>query len=147
MAMHKKFYASGFLYYLPTQRILLHQQTSSSSTLLSPWRLFGSLYTEKEEPETVFKNIIHETLSIKIGIVNTVYSYFNTNTNTNQVIVYSELKTLKNFSSKNGLTFVWFSFKEVIKLQITEQTKHDIVVGHRVIEAAARKSRGEHTFQ
>lgn len=140
--MHKTFYASGFLYHSPTQQILLQQHFS-----VSPWSLFGSAYTEKEEPEEVFKNVISKLLHIKIAIIDTVYSYFNEKTKINQVVVYSELDKLQNFSPKKGLTFAWFSFKEVRKLQISEQTKHDIVVGQRVIQASERKSRGEHTFQ
>ncbi|MBU4017288.1 hypothetical protein KKF69_07505, partial [Patescibacteria group bacterium] len=76
-----------------------------------------------------------------------VYSYLNENSDEFQYIVYSQLGELRNFSSKNGQTFGWFTFKEVLKLKVTEQTKHDIVVGQRVIEAAMRKSLGEHTFQ
>lgn len=145
--MHKKLYASGFLYYSPSQQILLQKNTSSLSVLLPQWSLFTGVYTEREQPEAAFKKVIRDVLGVKIDIVNPIYSYFKENINSNQVIVYSELKTFKDFSPKKGLTFGWFSFKEVIKLQIEEQTKHDIVVGQRVIDAAGRKSRGEHTFQ
>lgn len=142
--MHKNFYASGFLYNPYSQQILLQQQ-ALSTTLFSPW-LFGGFYKEKEAPEIIFKNIIFDLLDIRIDAVYPVYSYFNENTSTNQIIVYSELKVFQNFSSKNGIAFVWFSFKDVAKLHIAEQIKHDIVVGQRVIDAALRKQRGEHSF-
>lgn len=144
--MHKKFCASGFLYHSPTQQILLQQHLSLSSPA-SSWSLFSSAYTEKEEPEKVFKNVISKLLHIKITTINTVYSYFNEKTNINQVVVYTELNKLYNFTPKNELSFAWFSFKDVLKLQATEQIKHDIVVGQRVIQASERKNRGEHTFQ
>ncbi|MCL4418004.1 MAG: hypothetical protein M1365_15185 [Actinobacteria bacterium] len=143
--MHKIFYASGFLYHSSTEQILLQQYTSSS--LKSPWFLFSGLYTEKEEPCDIFRNIIYNLLYIKIKTVHPVYSYLNENINTNQFIVYSKLKTLKNFYTREKLTFAWFTFKEVARLHITEQTKHDICIGQRVIDAAGRKSRGEQTFQ
>lgn len=144
--MHNIFYASGFLYHPSSQQILLQQNNSISYTS-SSWLLFGGLYLQKEEPEALFKNIVLKLLDIEIRIVHPIYSYLNEDTGEFQYVVYSHLNKFHNFSSKNGLTFTWFSFKEVPKLKITEQTKHDIVVGQRVIEAARRKRRGEHTFQ
>lgn len=143
--MHKNFYASGFLYHPSSQQILL-QQNSSISPMSTSWLLFGGFYLEDEKPEALFKDIIFKLLDIKTRVVYPIYSYFSDNTRESQYIVYSHLSKLHNFSSKNGLTFAWFSFKDVLKLKITEQTKHDIVVGQRVIDAAKRKSRGEHTF-
>ncbi len=144
--MHKTFYASVFLYHPPSQQILL-QKNSSISTMSSPWLLFGGVYLEKEEPEALLKNIIFKLLNIKIKVVHLVYSYFNENTDKFQYVVYSKLRKFQNFSSKNGLTFAWFSFKDALKLQITEQTKHDILVVQRVIDAATRKRLDQHTFQ
>ncbi len=138
--MHKNFYASGFLYHPSSQQILLQQNDSS-------WILFGGPYLDKENPEVLFKNKIFEVLNIEIKTVRCVYSYLDENTDEFQYIVYSKLSKFKKFSSKNGTTFAWFSFRDLQKLKISEQTKHDIVVGQRVIEAAERKSRGEHTFQ
>ncbi|MDP2638404.1 MAG: hypothetical protein Q8P26_05070 [Candidatus Levybacteria bacterium] len=144
--MHKNFYASGFLYHPSSQQILLQQ--NNSMPLISPsWVLVGGQYLEKEDPEALFKNKIFELLDIKIKVVHSIYSYLNENTDEFQYIVYSNLSKFQNFSSKSSLTFAWFYFKDVLKLKIAEQTKHDIVVGQRVIEAAERKSRGEHTFQ
>ncbi|MBU3978117.1 hypothetical protein KKE68_00255 [Patescibacteria group bacterium] len=144
--MHKNLYASGFLYYPPSQQILL-QQNESIGNMSSEWLLFGGAYQEKEDPEELFRNLVLNLLDIEIREVLPVYSYLNENSDEFQYIVYSQLGELRNFSSKNGQTFGWFTFKEVLKLKVTEQTKHDIVVGQRVIEAAMRKSLGEHTFQ
>ena len=142
--MHKKFYASGFLYHLPSHQILLQQDTSSQN-LSSQWVLFEKAHTEKAIPETVFETIISEVLHIKINTVYPVYAYAYEDTN--QSVFYSELATLHDFPTKNGLLFKWFSFRELRSLHITEQTRHDIIVGQRVIEAESRKRRGEHTFQ
>jgi len=142
--MHKKFYASGFLYHLPSGQILLQQDTTSQNSSLQ-WFLFGKPHVEKDVPAKVFKDTINDLLDINIDMVLPVYSYETDNTH--QSIIYAELEDLKEFPSKNGLIFNWFSFKSILKLQITPQTKHDIVVGQRVIEATGRKNRGEHTFQ
>lgn len=144
--MRKKFYASGFLYHLPSQQILLQQQTPTLPAIASPWFLFNNSYSEREEPNEIFKNIIFDLLHIKIDNIHPVYSYVNDNTNTYQTIIYSELQEFQDFSPKNGLTFCWFSFKDVLKLYASEQIKHDIVVGQRVIDAKRRKSEGKHTF-
>lgn len=138
--MHKTSYASGFLYHLPSQQILLQQKTPTTSTHSAPWSLFTSPYSENEDPKEIFKNIIFDLLHIKIDTVHLVYSYFNENTSMNHVIVYAELNDLQNFS-KNGITYAWFSFRDVTKLNIAEQTKHDIVIAQRVIDDAARKNR------
>ena len=143
--MHKSFYASGFLYHAASRQILLQQNTSVPPAS-SNWSLF-EVVSEQEEPEISFKKIISDLLNIKIAKFHTVYSYFNEHKDQDQYIGYSTVKARQQFSPKNGITFAWFSFKDVLKLQTSAQMKHDIVVGQRVIEAATRKRLGEHTFQ
>jgi hypothetical protein len=140
--MHKIFYASGFIYHLPTEQILLQKLQS----IVSPWILFEKTYIGDEQPGVIFKDNILEILCIKIDNIYPIYSYINETTKNNRSLFYATTKDLQEFLPKNGCVFRWFSFKEVLKIQTTEQTKHDIVVGQRVIEAAARKYRGEHTF-
>src|SRR5438128_599726 len=111
--MHKKFYASGFLVHLPSQKILLQQQALNPS---APWFLFTGTFTENEEPHEVFKDIAFELLRIKIKLVHPVYTYVNENTGIHQAVMYAELDTLQNFPPKNGSAFAWFSFKDVTKL-------------------------------
>lgn len=144
--MHKNIYASGFIYHPPSQQILL-QQSEPISNISSEWSLFGGRCKEEQDPEVLFRNLVLKLLDTEIRGVLPVYSYLNDNTGEFQYIFYSHMSELKNYSSKNNQIFRWFTFKEVIKLKIKEQTKHDIVVGQRVIEAALRKSLGEHTFQ
>ena len=143
--MHKDFYASGFLYHPLSQKILLQQQSSLQGS--SSWGLIEGSYIENEETGTSFKKIIQNLLDIKITIAYPVYSYINESINKNQHVFYGVLKNLKNVSITNDPSFAWFSLKNITKMHMGEQIKHDIVVGQRVIEAADRKSRGEHTFQ
>lgn len=144
--MHKNFYASGFLYHLPSKQILL-QQNNSISSMPPSWLLFGGLYSKNEDPESFFKDVIFKELSIRVKDVHSIYSYVVEDIHQYHSIVYSNLGRLQKFSPKNNLTFAWFSFKDIPKLKIAEQTKHDIIVGQRVIEAARRKSQGEHTLE
>lgn len=141
--MHKDFYAGGFLFNPYSEKILLQQHTTDPQSS-SPWFLFGNACFEQDSPNEIFTKKIFELLNIKIKDVFSVYSYTNEFVLKKQSIVYAEFEKLQNFPSKNGYSFAWFSFKEVLKLQITKQMKHDIVVGQRVIEAATRKKLGEY---
>ena len=140
--MHKIFYARGFIYYLPTQQILLQKLQS----VASPWLLFEKEYTEHEQPGEIFRDYMFQLLGIKIDTIYPIYSYIDEATKDNRSLFYANIKDFKEFLPKNNYIFQWFSFKEVLKIQTTEQIKHDILVGQRVIEAAARKYRGEYTF-
>jgi hypothetical protein len=140
--MHKDFYAGGFLFNTNSEKILLQQHTGDPQ-LSSPWFLFGNTCYEQDSPNEIFTKKIFELLNIKIKKVFSIYSYTNESVLKKQSIVYSEFEKLQDFPAKNGFSFAWFSFKEVLKLQTTKQMKHDIVVGQRVIEAATRQKLGE----
>ena len=146
MTVDKTFYASGFLYHPYTQKILL-QQSSSLPSFMSPWSLFSTECKENEEAGGVFKHIIFDLLRVKIAAIDNIYSYFNEKTSKDHVVVYSVLEKLQDFPAKNNSVFAWFSFKDILKLHINDQVRHDIIVGQRVILASERKNRGEYTFQ
>lgn len=143
--MHKGFYASGFLYNPTSQEILLQQHTSPS--VISGWSLFENVYDEKESAENIFTKTIHHILRIQLDCVYPVYSYTDETSGKNQDVFYAICDNATSFAQKKDHIFQWFSFKEIAKLQLPEQMRHDILVGQRVIEAAGRKARGEHTFQ
>lgn len=146
--MHKNFYASGFIYHAPTQQILLQQQTSVNN-FPSVWSLFEGVNLYKEDAETAFLRIIYSSLRIKLNpkSIFPVYSYFHKKMNKNHYIICAEIKNLKDFSPNNGIIFAWFTFKQIVKLQLSEQAKHDITVGQRVIDARLRKSLGQKTLE
>lgn len=144
IVMHNDFYASGFLYHPVSQKILLQQNSSQPAT--SSWTLFGTSCQEKDDPEIILKHVISSLLGIQTKKILPVYSYANEEKNVRQYIGYAIAKTKKTISLKNDFQFAWFSFKEILKLHIDTQTKHDIVVGQRVIEAQERKRLGLHTF-
>ena len=142
--MHKIFYASGFIFYPPTQQILLHQHSIDS--LASSWSLFSKQHDEATKPETAFSDFVSELLPKRFNKVMNIYSYMEESSQITYSLLYVLAKKLEEFPPNNGHTFQWFTFKEIIKLPIDEQTKHNIVVGQRVIDAFDRKERGEHTF-
>ncbi|HSD98581.1 MAG TPA: hypothetical protein VLB73_02690 [Patescibacteria group bacterium] len=136
--MYKDFYATGFLYHPLSQQILLQNNSSS-------WTLFGNSYSEADDPQIILKNTLQQLFDLKKVVVLPIYTYTSENKKRITYVGYSIAKTKKNFSPKDT-RYKWFSFKEITKLAIDPDTKHDIIVGQRVIEAAGRKERGEHTF-
>ena len=146
--MNKDFYASGFLYHPSTRQILLQQQKQTNDT--SPvWSLFGGIGKSRENPQTTFQRVIHKLLDVKLKLntIEPIYVYFYKDMDKNHSIVYAETVKTKNFSSKKGLTFSWFTFKQILKLRLDEQTKHDIVVAQRVIDSKVRKGLGLRTLE
>ena len=146
--MHKDFYASGFLFHLPTQQILLQQQKNAKNA--SPtWSLFVTKSKAKEDEKTAFRRIIHKTLKVKLSLkdIEPIYVYFDEGMDRNNSLLYGKVGRVKNFPSKKGISFSWFTFKQVLKLPVDEQTKHDIVVGQRVVASKARKLQGLQTLE
>ncbi|MCL5438637.1 MAG: hypothetical protein M1268_01465 [Patescibacteria group bacterium] len=145
--MHKKFYASGFFYHPPTQQILLQQKKSVVNS--SPaWSMFGDSCSCEESAAITFQRIIHKLLKIKIkpDFIHPIYTYFYKDIGKNNVVFYAEVEETKKFSSKKGV-FTWFTFKQILKLQLTDQIKQDLIVGQRVIDAGIRKGLGLKTLE
>lgn len=137
--MHKTFYASGFLYNLHTQQILLQQQNDSSPL---QWSLFGKKSQNTEEdPERVFQDAISEQLHIKLpkDAIYSVYNYVDETSGELCYILYAEvdLKEKEDYK-RDGYNMEWFNVKQITKLPLSRQTKHDIVVADRVIKQKAR---------
>lgn len=133
--MHKGFYASGFLYSLPTQQILLHQANNTSF-----WLLFGDKSQKNEKPIHTFRRIISEQLKIKIPIkaIYAVYEY-SKEQDKNYHIFYAQIDNKgKKLRARAGFIAEWFTIKQLAKLKLAEQAKQDIIVGQRVINMIAR---------
>jgi hypothetical protein len=145
--MHKGFYASGFLYHLPSEQILLQQQHGNDKLPL--WSLFGEPILSSETAEVTFQRAIYSLLNIKLALksIYPIYTYFHKDMGKNNTIVYAEVKKLHRLSSVNTVKYAWFTLKQVFKLQLLEQTKHDIIIGQRVINARMRKSLGLQTLE
>ncbi len=144
--MHKPIYASGFLYHLATQQILL-QQTSTHADPIASWSMFSGKSQQEEDASTLFQRVIREELHINLEIKNIlpVYDYVRDIHNTVHYILYAEVPTLYTFPSPSGNTLKcsWFTYKLTTKLQLDDQTKQDVIVSERVIKAQARTNEPE----
>jgi hypothetical protein len=144
--MHKDFYASGFLYHSRSQQILLQQQTSADKE--PKWFLFGGKSLGDETGEETFSRVVGKVLSIKlkITVIFPVYKYFHEEMKKDHYISYAKIGRLEKFPETKEAVFAWFNFKQVQKLNLSEQTKHDIMVAQRVIDSATRRSLGQQTI-
>src|SRR4030067_1565215 len=142
--MHKDFYASGFLYHPRSQQILLQQINSANND--STWSLLGGSNKKKENFEEAFLRIINSHLKLKLkpSFIHPVYDYFNIGKNKKIYIYYANVSKRGKFKGKKKI-FSWFTFRQIQKLPIPEQIRHDIVVGQRVIESSIRKRLGFRT--
>lgn len=134
--MHKQFYASGFFYYPSTQQILLQQHKS----LAPKWSLFEEKSQKDEEPVNAFLRGSFKQFKIKITpkAIHDIYDYFNTELNSHYHIFYARVKNKKEIREKPDYNIEWFTFQQISKLPLNEQTRQDIMVGKRVIDAALR---------
>jgi|SRR6266568_3167169 len=145
--MHKDFYASGFLYHPTTKQILLHQKPSQDGT--PAWSLIGGIGLPSETAEAVFKRVVYELTRIKLNLkyILPVYTYYNKDIDKNAFLSYAHVEVLHDVKNKTDLTFGWFTTKQVFKLPLTPQTRHDITVAQRVIDSHMRKSLGQQTLE
>jgi hypothetical protein len=133
--MRKSFYASGFIYHTPSRQILLQQLTDTEGTPLIMFRAKGN---EGESPQMVFVRSIKETIGISIDInsVKPVYDYVN-GAQGDQYIFYVDITSSPEPSSFKNQTVGWYPMAKLSKLHLEEQTRHDIIIGERVIRAQA----------
>ena len=143
--MHKDFYASGFLYNPLSQQILLQQNLADEN---GSWNLLGDQVNGETFGEEAFKNLVQKHLNVKISLKNILYVYtrYASGTNKNHSIYYAEVKRARKTFLSKKYRFNWFNFKQLHKLNLSEQTEHDITVGQRVIQSAIRKSLGLRTI-
>lgn len=144
--MHNNFYASGFLYHPKSEQILLQQKNSADQNPF--WSLFGKKVLKDKTGEETFVDVFFEKLNIKLKAknVNSIYTYSTNEKGVNYNIYYAEVKRLHKSpdTSSNGLS--WFNFKQIQKLNLSEQTRQDILIGQRVIDSSIRKGLGQKTI-
>lgn len=145
--MHKDFYASGFLYHPRSQQILLQQQKPKETA--PSWSLLGGKNLKNETAEQAFMRIVTKILHLNPSKtkVHLVYTYFHTEMHTENHVSYARINKLEKYPSIKGIVFGWFNFKQATKLNISEQTKQDITIAQRVINASIRKKLGQRTLE
>ena len=141
--MHKPFHVSGFLYHLRTQQVLLHQPNLNNNSP-SIWTMPRGAGIGEEDPQKSFQRIIYQLLGLHLSekYIHPVYDYFNNTLNTIHYVFYAQVKTMNNLLMPDKDTLFWFTFKQTTKLPLSEQTKQDIIVSQRVIQAQARSDSG-----
>ncbi len=134
--MQTSFYASGFLYNLRTHKILLLQSKQNEDVPVL-WSTMGGDGIDGEEALVAFQRIVNKilNLTIKEKDIYPVYDYFHNTKNKLNYVFYAEVKKSKIFEN---LALSWFSFSETVKLRFSSQTKQDLVVAQRVINAKWR---------
>lgn len=135
--MQTPFYASGFLYSLKTQQILLLQPPD----LTSFWSTLGGESKDGEETQVAFQRIIYKLLNfdLKNKHIYPVYDYFHNIRNKMNYVFYAEVGKPKIISTPKSI-FSWFTFHETLKLPFNAQTKQDLVVSERVINLKYREN-------
>jgi len=140
--MQKKNYASGFLYHPETHQILLQQLKTPGNKY---WTLFGIDNASEENIKDRLLEEINESLNLKIKF-DSIYSVYNyVHKEKNVFIFYAVVNKVHEILSSDCL-YSWFTFKQIQKLPVTEQTKQDLIVGQRVIDSFIRKSMGLRTI-
>jgi len=130
--VHKSFYASGFLYHSPSQQILLQQQNHDDAHLV----LFCEKSQNGNDPQTVFQHCIEKALGItlKASSLHPVYDYVHTRLG-EHFIFYVEIAGITPTDYPSGNSTEWLPLSKLSKYSMTEQTRHDIIIGERVIRS------------
>lgn len=136
--MQKPFYASGFLYNLKSQQILLLQ--TSKQDAMSSWSMIGGESSDGEEALSAFQRVIRKSLDMKLenSDIYPIYDYLDEEMDKINYVFYAEIKTKPNVTKFKGSDISWVSFSELSKLSFTPHTKQDLIVGERVINLKQR---------
>lgn len=132
------FYTSGFLYSLKTHQILLLQPKQKTED--PSWSMLGGESINGEEAQIAFQRIVNKLLNINLKPkdIYPIYDYFHNTRNKFNYVFYAETQDTKVFNKFKKGNLSWFTFSETVKLLLTSQTKQDVVVGERVINAKWR---------
>lgn len=137
--MQDAFYASGFLYNLKSQQILL-LQPQQIEEITSLWSMLGGESKEGEEAPITFQRIVNEVLSVKLEVedIHPIYDYFHDSLDKMNYVFYAEVKAPLSVDSFKDSNLSWVSFIDAPKLPFSPHTKQDVIVGERVINLKRR---------
>lgn len=141
-------YSSGFLYNQRTHRILLLSDNAKMD-VPACWSTIGGDNKEGEDAQIAFQRIISKMLKIELKSkdIYPIYDYFHDSTNKFNNVFYAEIRNTKILDNYKKGTLSWFSFAETVKLLLNSQSKQDIMVGERVINAKWRDDRASKESQ
>ncbi len=129
---------SGFLYNKKARQILLIQTKKEGS--LTSWSTMEGDVNAGEDVQEAFQRIINNLLKIKLKTkdIYPVYDYFHDNRRKSNYVFYAEVKSKTRFDDIKTGSPSWIAFSETTRLPFAPQTKQDIIVGERVINAKLR---------
>ena len=137
--VHNANYASGFLYHPSTEKILL--QLTPENRDASLWSLFSDRQTVEDQAD-FFQKIIFDQLRILLQLtaIVPIYDYMRPARRETHFIYYAEVEhDDMKLRPKRGCTVRWFTQKEIMKLSLPPQVRHDIMIGTRVIRSIVDK--------
>ncbi|OGG04845.1 hypothetical protein A2Z33_06075 [Candidatus Gottesmanbacteria bacterium RBG_16_52_11] len=138
--MHNQYYASGFLYHPLSGKILLQQSPENNNT--SVWSMFTG-HCDNNGHRHSYCTVIYEQLKtdMRPEAVFPVYDYNRPEARECHFIFYAVVShdDLK-LKPRRGFEIRWFTAKEISKLELLPQVRHDITIGMRVIGAAEREN-------
>jgi hypothetical protein len=113
------------------------------------WSLFSGENKVGETQEQTFMRTISKQLHIKLkpNSVCPIYNYSSGDKDMDNFICYAKINKLEQFPNTKNFSYGWFTFKQIQKLHIPEQTRQNITVGQRVIASAIRKGLGQRTIE
>lgn len=142
MRVQSPFYVSGFLYNPKTHQILLLKvQKEGSEDFL--WSTLGGESNGQEEAPATFQRVINKLLGLdlKTKDIYPIYDYSYDKKDKINYVFYAQIKNPKQFKQPKEGVFAWVAFSEISKLFFTPNSKQDIIVGERVINAKYREEK------
>jgi hypothetical protein len=133
--MHKSSYASGFLYHSASQQILLQQTNQNHEDQLV---MFGAKSHPGKDPRAVFKSCVEEALGVSLAdsAIHPVYDYVHDQLGA-QFIFFVEMSGPDINVDLRHHNAAWLMLSKLSKCNMSEQTRHDITIGGRVIRSLA----------
>lgn len=115
-------------------------QSKQNNDMEPLWSMLGGESINGEEAQTAFQRIMNKLLNINLKVkdIYPVYDYFHNTKNKLNYVFYAEIRNTRIIGNPKNSNFSWFTFGETLKLPFTRQTKQDIIVGERVINAKWR---------
>ena len=98
--------------------------------------LFGSSSNSNTDPQAVFQQCVEKTLGIKVSpsSVHPVYDYIHDTLGEHFIFYVEVAKPTPAMSDIKNKT-AWCPLSKLSKLNMSEQTRHDIIVGERVLRS------------
>lgn len=133
MNVHTSFYASGFFYHPASQQILLQQQITGDEV---KFILFRGKSQKGIKPQVIFQQSVEEVIGSTVDAtsIRPVYDYIHEKFGAHYIFYIEITESIPKALVDKQQT-KWIALSKLSKHKMSEQTRHDIIVGERVIRA------------